>query len=390
VRAAVTLLQQELGWLGEHVHARRLSTVFEVVAAVHISRRLSLTPLGRVLGRSIHSKNAVKCVDRLLGNAHLLREVPLFFSALARTLLPQDKRPIILVDWTDVGKGWAALVATLVTGGRGIVIYAQAHPRKRENNPRIESSFLRGLQGILPQGAKPILVTDAGFRGPWLKKVMRLGWDFVARVRGRVQVRTAGSPVWAAVKSLWQMIHATPKDFGMASLARYLPVECRLVAVRKRRRKSRTKRKKLPAIGIRKKRSIRSAWEPWVLATSLYEAPPAKVVELYALRMRIEETFRDAKCPRFGWALDQVRVKIAGRLTVLLLLAALAHYVAVLVGAAAEAAGLHVRFQANTVRTRRVLSLPRLGQLVLAALPAAELVGLLTRPAPLEVVTYSG
>lgn len=390
MRAAETLLQQVLGRLGEHVHARRLSTVFEVVTAVHVSRRLSSSWLGRALGRSIHSKHAVKCVDRLLGNVRLLREVPLFFSALARNLTPKDRRPIILIDWTDVGKHWAALVATLVTGGRGVVIFAQVHPRKRENNPRVESSFLRGLEKTLPLGAKPILVTDAGFRGPWLKKVMRLGWDFVARVRGRVQVRTAGSSEWAPIKSLWPRTNATPKDFGVASLARYLPVECRLVAVRKERRKSRTKRKKLPATGIRKKRSIRSAWEPWVLATSLYEASPAKVVELYALRMRIEETFRDAKCPRFGWALDQVRVKTAGRLTVLLLLAALAHYVAVLVGATAEATGLHARFQANTVRTRRVLSLPRLGQLVLAELPVAELASLLTRLAPLEVATYSG
>lgn len=389
MRAAVTLLQRTLGWVGAQVHARRLSTLFEVVGAVHVSRRLSLTPLGRTLGRPIHSKNAVKCVDRLLGNARLLREVPLFFSALARNLILNEERPVVLIDWTDVGKGWAALVATLVTGGRGVVIYAQVHPRKRENNPRIESSFLRGLQDVLPRGAKPILVTDAGFRGPWLTKVMRLGWDFVARVRGRVQVRAAGSSEWAAVKSLWQRTNATPKDFGRASLARYLPVECRLVAIRKGRRKRRTQRK-LPAIGIRKKRSIRSAWEPWILATSLYEAPPAKVVELYALRMRIEETFRDAKCPRFGWALDQVRVKTAGRLTILLLLAALAHYVAVLVGATAEAAGLHVRFQANTVRIRRVLSLPHLGQLVLAELPATELARLLTRLVPLDVVTYLG
>lgn len=389
MRAAVTILQQTLGWLGEQVHARRLSTVFEVVAAVYVSCRLSLTPLGRALGRPIHSKNAVKCVDRLLGNEHLLQEVPLFFGALGRNLLSNDERPIVLIDWTDVGKDWAALVATLVTGGRGVVIYAQVHPRKRENNPRVESSFLKGLQGVLPQGAQPILVTDAGFRGPWLKKVMRRGWDFVARVRGRVQVRTAGSSKWAAVKSLWPAVNARPKDFGRASLARYLPVECRLVAIRKGRRKSRSKRK-LPAIGIRKKRSVRSAWEPWILATSLYDAPPAKVVGLYALRMRIEETFRDAKCPRFGWALDQVRVTTAGRLTVLLLLAALAHYVAVLVGATAEAVGFHVRFQANTVRTRRVLSLPRLGQLVLANLPVTELACLLRHLAPLQVATYSG
>lgn len=52
------------------------------------------------------------------------------------------------------------------------------------------------------------------------------------------------------------------------------------------------------------------------------------------------------------------------RADVLLLLATLAHLFSVLVGIAAEATHLHLRFQANTVKNKRVLSLAMLGRLV--------------------------
>ena len=51
----------------------------------------------------------------------------------------------------------------------------------------------------------------------------------------------------------------------------------------------------------------------------------------------------------------------------MLLLAALAGMILTLIGIAAETKRLHLRFQANTIRKRRVLSLFQLGKLILAA-----------------------
>lgn len=246
--------------------------------------------------------------------------------------------------------------------GRGVVLCSQVHPRRKENNPRVESSLLQQLAQLLPGGARPILVTDAGFRGPWLKKVLALGWDFVSRVRGRVQVERRGAPGWVPVKALWREASARPRVLGEYALARYLPVEARLVAVWKKH----PKKKPLPRVGRRQQRAVRSAREPWVLATSLRTLSAEDVVALYALRMRIEQTFRDQKCPRLGLGLDQVRTRSKQRVEVYLLLVAVAHYVASLIGAAAERVGLQRHFQANTVRTRRVLSWARLGRELLA------------------------
>ncbi|RDN73013.1 hypothetical protein B8U84_19525 [Acinetobacter baumannii] len=52
------------------------------------------------------------------------------------------------------------------------------------------------------------------------------------------------------------------------------------------------------------------------------------------------------------------------RLEILLLLAALVNWFHYLLGSAAEKAGLHLRYQANTVKNRRVLALNFLGILL--------------------------
>ena len=74
----------------------------------------------------------------------------------------------------------------------------------------------------------------------------------------------------------------------------------------------------------------------------------------------------DAKSTRFGLSLSHARTTSEERANVLLLLASLAHLFALLIGIAAEALHLERRYQANTVRTRRVLSLATLGRLVAA------------------------
>jgi hypothetical protein len=239
------------------------------------------------------------------------------------------------------------------------------HPRKKENNPHVESSLLKRLRQLLPPGCKPILVADAGFRGPWLKKVLAEGWDFVTRVRGRVSIRRDAKSRWRPAKRLWAELTPRPKSFGRCSLARYLPVEARLIGVWRNKAKRRSAA--VARVGRRKKRAIKSAREPWLLATSLDDAAAA-VVRTYATRMRIELTFRDEKCPRFGLGLDQVRTTKLARVRVYCLLAALAHYIALLVGAAAERESIHRAFQANTTVSRRVLSWARLGREVLERL----------------------
>jgi hypothetical protein len=89
-------------------------------------------------------------------------------------------------------------------------------------------------------------------------------------------------------------------------------------------------------------------------------------VRLYRDRMQIEETFRDAKSDRFGFSMTFARSKSEHRADILLLLLTLAHLVSILAGYVALLFNLDRGYQANTVRHRRVLSLCRLGRLLLA------------------------
>ncbi len=105
---------------------------------------------------------------------------------------------------------------------------------------------------------------------------------------------------------------------------------------------------------------------PWVLATSREDLSAKQVIALYALRMQIEETFRDTKNIRFGWSFRHALTRSKSRYAILLLLAALAGFVLTVIAIAAEKKQLHLRYQANTIRDRRVLSLFYLGKAILA------------------------
>jgi len=104
------------------------------------------------------------------------------------------------------------------------------------------------------------------------------------------------------------------------------------------------------------------------LATSLAKSSAASVVKLYGRRFTIEETFRDEKNPRFGMGLSQARIRSADRRDRLLLLAAVAHALLTLLGAAGERVELDRTLKVNTVK-RRTMSLFNQGAYWYRAIP---------------------
>ncbi len=97
---------------------------------------------------------------------------------------------------------------------------------------------------------------------------------------------------------------------------------------------------------------------PWLLATSLLHSRGAgrEIVRLYALRLQIEETFREVKGHRWGFGLRYARSREVNRLDVLLLIGTRATLVYWLAGWVARARGLSRHFQANTETRAPVLS----------------------------------
>lgn len=350
------------------VHRATIRTMLCAVGTLIRSGRLQLTALGRAIAEKTTPKHGIKRVDRLLGNTLLHAQRMTFFRAIARRVVGHTARPLVLIDWTSVTPELWALVAAVPCDGRALVIYAETHPISRYMKPEVHAEFLRRLKTVLPVGCVPIVVTDAGFRSPWMKRVLALGWDYVGRIRhGTVQY--IKGDVWIGFRPLWRMTRTVPTDLGHYELGRRARHPCRLIGI-KRRDSHRTPTSP-KARGYRQDRGSararRTALEPWILATSL-RGPAKRVVAIYRARMQIEETFRDTKSSRFGVALSHARTKSPRRADVLLLLAAFAHLAATLIGIAAERAGLHRRYQANTLRSRRVFSLVMLGRMVAASM----------------------
>lgn len=354
----VKILSQWLAHQGVIGHSARVAAVLRAVGGVLRGGKLSLTHIGRHLDGQAKIKHQIKAADRLLGNQHLRHERDGIYRAIVRTLLRGKQRPVIVVDWSDVqsGREWAVLKAAVPAGGRAISLYERVFPFKRYNSDAAHREFLQALRSVLPSGCRPIIVTDAGFRGPWFRAVEALGWDWVGRIRSKSHFFCAESGTWRLTRSLFPGATSRPQFLGEVTLTRQMRYRARLYLVRAHKiRTGRPRRRRRTNNDVLYRCAHR---EPWVLATSLPHGygSARRITALYALRMQIEETFRDLKCHRWGFGLCYSLCRSEQRLNTMLLLAALASLVVWLVGLAARGLQAHRHLQANTERRREVLS----------------------------------
>lgn len=378
---ALAILHRILASSFPEIHAKRLTSLLAAVEAVVTGSHLTLSDLGRGLLSSTTVKHNTKRIDRLLGNRALHTELPGLYKALVRDCLAGVSMPLIVIDWSDLtpDRRWQLLRASVAIEGRSMTLYEQVHPQSRATSPRVHQAFLKKLATMLPSGCTPILITDAGFRGPWFRLVERMDWYWIGRIRNRDMVCPATGGEWVGCKSLYPLATAQAKSLGQFDYVRNHPMPCRLVLVKhadqKRHKKSRLGKR------VRSSRSLKNARaqrEPWLLAASpkLDHLSAQAVVAVYAQRMQIEESFRDLKSEHFGLGLSANRSRQENRLDVLLLIACLASFVLRLIGEVGKAKRMEFQFQSNTRRSRPVLSVISLAlQLVrrgMAAFPPRE------------------
>ena len=348
------------------MHAARRNALAVTVLAAIDERRLSVTGLGRAIDSDAREKHCIKRADRLIGNTHLYGEYQEVYRSFARQIIGSVKRPVILVDWSDLDpyKNHFLLRASLAVDGRSLTLYEEVHGLDTKEKPATHKSFLHQLKKVLPDECRPILVTDAGFRTPWFKLVETLGWDWVGRLRNRHMVRASENEAWFLAKELYESANATPRYLGQMQLTRRTKLPCHFVLYKGKPKG----RSKMTCNGerARSKHSEQCAQrerEPWLLVTSLPATSTLakKVVAIYSTRMQIEESFRDVKSVRFGIGFELNLSRSAERLQILLLVAMIATFVLWLLGMAARNSQQHLQYQANTVKDRQVLSAIYLG-----------------------------
>lgn len=365
MRATSRTLHERLSKHMGFMHAARWQALWLTALGLLEGQRLWLTALGRARPGNAARRHAIKAVDRLLSNGALYVERKRVYHAIVEMLLPRGARPAVLVDTVEVLTGVVSITASLACDGRSFPVFS-AVTDKIKPPARELRKFLVDLGTVLPDGCKPIIITDAGFESEWFDAVCEMGWDYVGRLRNRTHFYVEGR--WTPLAGLHQRATSRARSLGQVQFPKIKSRRGSRRIVLSKKRKS-SHRKRLTSRGKPGQRKDdyrhgRGANEPWVLATSL-TSRASYVVGLYALRMQIEEVFRDTKNHRWGWSFRHCRTRTKSRLEILLLVAALGYLMQQLIGSAGEALNLHRRHQANTITQRRVLSHFVLGALLL-------------------------
>lgn len=356
------LLHEMLTKALPEIHKKRINALLNAVSSLMMGKKLSLTHLGRSMLGKAKERHCIRKMDRLLGNEKLFVEQKSFYKFLAIKILSDIVQPILNVDWACVNKkkGLYILRASLPLKGRGLVIYQKTYPVELENSPKAHLEFLVELKSILPSCCKPILVTDAGFRCPWFKAVRELGFDFVGRLRNKTGYKFEANQTWESdCLMLYKQATNIPTFLGQILLAKSSKINCALILYKKvKKNRKHLNRLGNPSNNTQSNRSARNKKDPWLLVTSLntqaFDAK--KIMMIYKKRMQIEEEFRDLKSHQYGFGLRYSQSVKTGRIDILLLIAALASFACWLIAICAKKENKQWDYQANSIKTRDILS----------------------------------
>jgi hypothetical protein len=129
-----------------------MDAVISMVNALLRGRVLTVTGLGRALRGETAPKHQIKKADRLIGNPYLHNERRAFYKAVISLVIGNVKRPIVLVDWSDVSddqtsqklraseKGVSTLKFNLSKRARnlGIALAIQSYTRNNDGELRVQ------------------------------------------------------------------------------------------------------------------------------------------------------------------------------------------------------------------------------------------------------------
>lgn len=330
------------------LHAKTVLSLSMATVGVLHALSLCIHVVGRALAwaHGGDPKHAIKQVDRLLSNAKV--SIGGLAGPWAQFLIGERKEVLVALDWTDFdADDHTTLCAYLVTRhGRATPLLWETTEKsalKRRRNA-FETKFLERLREAIPTDVQVTILADRGFGDQKRYEQLRsIGFHYAIRFRQGIKVADQFGEQKTARE--WLL------PSGRARLLKDMAVTNDFYIV--------------PAVVLVWDKRMK---EPWCIATDRAELTAAEVTKLYGRRFTIEETFRDAKDIHFGLGLSATHIGDAGRRDRLLLLAAIAHVLLTLLGAAGERAGLDRTLKANTTK-RRTLSLYNQGFYWYMAIP---------------------
>jgi len=339
----------------------RRTTLTALVFGLLMGRRLGLAAIARRMAGPVSVRHKIKRVGRFADNKGVrVREASPCLIGWVLSL--GTARPVVALDWTDLGHGLVMLTAAVALAGRAVpvawtVMGQSAFTRRRRSRNDAEEQLILHLKEAF--GECPwTLVADRGFaRADLFAKLQRWGIRYVIRACGNPWVDTGR---WCG--QLWNMRRWPDccARHGRVLYHKSRRVQVSLVVVHRG-----------------------AAPEPWYLVTN---APGTRAIEkAYRRRCWIEEHFRDVKS---GLGLSQLRVRRAQRIARLLIVSAVATLVAIAVGLGWCSEHGEADPQMTSHKRGRSLSMLRLGCELIYALMVGPLpLTLLDRTLPLAPET---
>lgn len=337
------------------IHLKREKVLSEVVETVIEAKEIAVTRVGRRMKNSNQSRSNIRKVDRLYSNEGLVQEQEAISRQVIEFLIKQKQVSLVIDGSKLLNSEYYILRASYACGGRALAVYEIIYERCEQGSQKLYKRFLNGLKRILPAGIEVTLITDAEFRGPWFKLVKQKGWNFIGRIRSN-RYCYIGDKAGEWVSDIFKQASCIARCLGRGLLNQKEQV-AGYFYLQKQKPKGRHAytRSGRHSETIKSLRYAKGSHEPWLIFSSKH-GEARDMMKRYSLRMTIEENFRDMKSPRYGLGLDMTYSKSKLRYQVMLIVAMLASLIAYLMGCVGEHLNLHRHYQANSLRTQRVLS----------------------------------
>jgi hypothetical protein len=351
----------------DFMHSTRANSLFETCWTLTGQANLTLSSLGSNKSGDAYVKHKIKSVDRLLGNSLLHEEIPSIYNNFYQSFISVMSTLYIIIDWSGCCRQDIHMLrASIVHNGRSITIYNEVHPVEKLGNTKVQNKFLQQLKKHIPIDKKVVIITDAGFAMPWFKAVLKLGWEYIGRLRSNIKIFFEDRQRWMQTKNLYAKAKKQGNYDGKAIIGRQTatPVQGHIYSYKQKSAKGTPQKNKCKSGDVYKRHS-KANKIPWVLATSLSGYGKDCIKKIYSYRMQIEQTFRDDKSPRFGLGWRFSGSNNIKRVSVLCLIANIASFFLLTLGMVAEKCKEHRKYQVNTVREKRVLSFLNLAKQIL-------------------------
>ena len=367
---AYQLLFEDLQDSCDTIHTSRLQAVLDVAAALQKNKNMTQASMGRNLVGSVDVKHKIKKVDRLEGNKLLHGELEQLYSGLSTYVfkyLNIEKHTPLIIDLCYIKDAHDVqmLSAEVALKGRTIPIYREVFG-KNALKGRAEQ-FLYNLAECIPSTKDVVVIMDAAFGEEWLESIEDLNWNWLLRIRGKRQIMLTQDSDWLEASEVMPLINGRAKCHNDAHILKKYNHPCRIITKRGNTTSKRKKPLKLPRnYNSGNGGYSRKAKEPWILATNLpvsYNA--TNILNFYKKRMQIEESFWDIKSTQYGLSARFSRTKCVNRWGVKMLLTAIVQIMSWIVGIIGHSLNFQRKFQANTVKDKKVFSYFFLGQLII-------------------------